>query len=112
MKASSARSRRSAAVITISSLKACVDRNSYVTVTPRERLLKNCRWSDHLGPSDADGTAGASPYGARRPHQAVQNGYMVKLAKGEGFSYPVPQIIATYPGEKTTPACNKMTFED
>ena len=45
-------------------------------------------------------------------HQAVQNGYMVKLAKGEGFSYPVPQIIATYPGEKTTPACNKMTFED
>jgi hypothetical protein len=37
---------------------------------------------------------------------------MVKLAKGEGFSYPVPQIIATYLGEKTTPACNKMTFED
>jgi branched-chain amino acid transport system substrate-binding protein len=45
-------------------------------------------------------------------HQAVQNGYMVKLAKGEGFSYPVPQIIATYLGEKTTPVCNKMTFED
>jgi hypothetical protein len=37
---------------------------------------------------------------------------MVKLVKGDGFSYPVPEIIATYPGEKTTPACNKMTFED
>jgi branched-chain amino acid transport system substrate-binding protein len=45
-------------------------------------------------------------------HQAVQNGYMVKLVRSEGFSYPVPQIIATYPGDKTTPACNKMTFED
>ena len=45
-------------------------------------------------------------------HQAVQTGYMVKLVKGDGFSYPVPQIIATYSGDKTTPACNKMTFED
>jgi branched-chain amino acid transport system substrate-binding protein len=45
-------------------------------------------------------------------HQAVQAGYMVKLVKADGFSYPVPQIIATYPDDKTTPACNKMTFED
>jgi branched-chain amino acid transport system substrate-binding protein len=45
-------------------------------------------------------------------HQAVQTGYMVKLVKADGFSYPVPQIIATYRGDKTTPPCNKMTFED
>jgi branched-chain amino acid transport system substrate-binding protein len=45
-------------------------------------------------------------------HQAVQNGYMVKLVKAKDFSYPVPQIIATYTPEQTAPACNKMTFED
>lgn len=45
-------------------------------------------------------------------HQAVQDGVVVKLVKAEGFSYPVPQIIATFPGEKTVPACNKMTYED
>ena len=45
-------------------------------------------------------------------HQAVQSGYMVKLVKSEGFSYPVPQVIATYSPEQTAPACNKMTFED
>jgi branched-chain amino acid transport system substrate-binding protein len=45
-------------------------------------------------------------------HQAVQSGFMVKAAKRDGFSHPAPEVIATYPGEKTTPACNKMTFED
>jgi branched-chain amino acid transport system substrate-binding protein len=45
-------------------------------------------------------------------HQAVQNGYMVKLVKADGYSYPVPDLIATYPGEQTTPACNKTTYED
>jgi branched-chain amino acid transport system substrate-binding protein len=45
-------------------------------------------------------------------HQGVQGGTVVKLVKAEGFSYPVPEIIATFPGEKTVPACNKMTFED
>ena len=44
-------------------------------------------------------------------HQAVQNGYMVKLAKGEGF-YPCAADHRDLPRQKTTPACNKMTFED
>jgi ABC-type branched-subunit amino acid transport system substrate-binding protein len=45
-------------------------------------------------------------------HQGVQGGTVVKLVKAEGLSYPAPEIIATFPGEKTAPACNKMTFED
>jgi branched-chain amino acid transport system substrate-binding protein len=45
-------------------------------------------------------------------HQAVQGGTSVKLVKAEGFAHPVPEIIATFPGDKTAPACNKMTFED
>jgi len=45
-------------------------------------------------------------------HQAVQGGFMVKAVKKDGVAHPVPEIIASYPGEKTTPACNKETFED
>jgi len=45
-------------------------------------------------------------------HQAVQGGFMVKAVKQEGTAHPVPEIIATYPGDKTTPPCNKETFED
>jgi branched-chain amino acid transport system substrate-binding protein len=45
-------------------------------------------------------------------HQAVQSGFMVKAAKRDGISHPTPEVIATYPGDKTTPPCNKMTFED
>jgi branched-chain amino acid transport system substrate-binding protein len=44
-------------------------------------------------------------------HQAVQQGYIVKVVKQED-PMPVPQVIATYPGERTTPACNKMTYDD
>ncbi len=45
-------------------------------------------------------------------HQAVQGGFMVKAVKKDGVAHPVPEIIASYPGDKTTPACNKETFED
>jgi branched-chain amino acid transport system substrate-binding protein len=45
-------------------------------------------------------------------HQGVQGGTVVKLVKADGFSSPVPEIIATFPGDKTVPACNKMTYED
>jgi branched-chain amino acid transport system substrate-binding protein len=45
-------------------------------------------------------------------HQAVQSGFMVKAVRRDGFSHPAPELIATYPGDKTTPPCNKMTFED
>src|ERR1051325_663076 len=45
-------------------------------------------------------------------HQGVQGGTVVKLVQAEGFPSPVPEIIAPFPGDKTVPACNKMTFED
>jgi branched-chain amino acid transport system substrate-binding protein len=44
-------------------------------------------------------------------HQAVQGGYMVKVVKPDGFKAPVPEIIATYPGDEVTPACRQMTFD-
>jgi branched-chain amino acid transport system substrate-binding protein len=44
-------------------------------------------------------------------HQVVQSGYIVKVVKQED-AMPVPQVIATYPGERTAPACNKMTYDD
>jgi len=45
-------------------------------------------------------------------HQAVQQGFMVKVVERTGFPHPVPEVIATFPGEKTTPPCNKMTYDD
>lgn len=45
-------------------------------------------------------------------HQAIQGGTVVKLVKAEGFNYPVPEIIMTLPGDKTAPACKKMTYGD
>ena len=45
-------------------------------------------------------------------HQAMQAGTMVKLVKDSAFSYPVPEIIASYTAEQTVPACNKMTYDD
>jgi branched-chain amino acid transport system substrate-binding protein len=45
-------------------------------------------------------------------HQAVQQGFMVKVVKREDYPTPVPDVIATYPGERTTPPCNKQTYDD
>ncbi len=45
-------------------------------------------------------------------HQAVQHGFMVKVVKSADFPTPIPEVIATYPGASTTPACNKQTFAD
>ena len=45
-------------------------------------------------------------------HQGVQQGFMVEVVKKPGFDTPVPQVIATFPGEATTPTCNTMTFAD
>ena len=45
-------------------------------------------------------------------HQGVQQGFMVEVVKKPGFDTPIPQVIATFPGESTTPKCNTMTFED
>ena len=30
-------------------------------------------------------------------HQAVQQGFMVKVVKKEGFDHPIPEVIATFP---------------
>jgi ABC-type branched-subunit amino acid transport system substrate-binding protein len=45
-------------------------------------------------------------------HQGVQQGFMVEVVKQEGFDTPIPKVIATFPGDSTTPKCNTMTFED
>ncbi len=45
-------------------------------------------------------------------HQGVQQGFIIKAAKKDGFSHPVPEVIATLPADKVTPPCNKMTYDD
>jgi branched-chain amino acid transport system substrate-binding protein len=45
-------------------------------------------------------------------HQGVQQGFMVEVVKQQGFDTPIPKVIATFPGESTTPKCNSMTFDD
>ncbi len=45
-------------------------------------------------------------------HQGVQQGFVVKAVKKEGYSHPVPEVIATLPADKVTPPCNKMTYDD
>ena len=45
-------------------------------------------------------------------HQAVQQGFMVKVVKKAGFDTPVPEVIATFPGERTTPGCKKTSYDD
>ena len=35
----------------------------------------------------------------------------MKVEKPEGAKAPLPQIIATFPGDAITPACRQMTFE-
>src|SRR5262249_32056439 len=45
-------------------------------------------------------------------HQGGQPGLIFKGAPKEGVSFPVPEIIATLPAERTTPPCNKMTYDD
>ena len=45
-------------------------------------------------------------------HQGVQQGFMVKVVKKDGFDHPIPEVIAVLPAERTTPPCNKMTYDD
>jgi branched-chain amino acid transport system substrate-binding protein len=45
-------------------------------------------------------------------HQGVQQGFVVKASKREGFSHPVPEVIATLAADRVTPPCNKMTYDD
>jgi hypothetical protein len=41
----------------------------------------------------------------------VQGDQIVKVVKKAEFKNPVPEIIATFPGDQVTPACRQMTFE-
>jgi branched-chain amino acid transport system substrate-binding protein len=44
-------------------------------------------------------------------HQGVQQGFMVKVVRKEGFADPVPELIATFPADQVTPACRQMTYD-
>ena len=44
-------------------------------------------------------------------HQAVQQGFMVKVGRKEGFADPIPELIATFPADQVTPACRKMAYD-
>jgi branched-chain amino acid transport system substrate-binding protein len=44
-------------------------------------------------------------------HQGEQQGFMVKVGHKEGFSTPIPELIATFPADQVTPACGKMTYD-
>lgn len=45
-------------------------------------------------------------------HQGEQTGFVVKVVKNVGVEHPVPEVIATYPANQITPACNKMSYDD
>jgi branched-chain amino acid transport system substrate-binding protein len=45
-------------------------------------------------------------------HQGAQQGFIVKVVKREGMPHPMPEVIATYPADRVTPPCNKMTYDD
>lgn len=45
-------------------------------------------------------------------HQGEQQGFIVKVVRHEGMEHPEPEVIATYPGSRVTPPCNKMIYDD
>jgi len=45
-------------------------------------------------------------------HQVIQPGFIVRVTKHAGVTVPVPEVIATYPGDRTAPGCRKMVYED
>ena len=44
-------------------------------------------------------------------HQGVQQGFMVKVVRKEGFTDPIPELIATFAPDQVTPACRQMTYD-
>jgi branched-chain amino acid transport system substrate-binding protein len=44
-------------------------------------------------------------------HQAEQPGFVVRVDRDDAGK-PYPTVVATYPADKFTPACNKMTYTD
>lgn len=45
-------------------------------------------------------------------HQAVQQGFMVKVVRPAGAKAALPEVIDVYPADKVTPACRKETYDD
>lgn len=45
-------------------------------------------------------------------HQAVQQGFMVKVVKQPGAAGALPEVIAVYPAAEVTPPCRKETYPD
>jgi branched-chain amino acid transport system substrate-binding protein len=45
-------------------------------------------------------------------HQGEQQGFIVKVVKREGMERPIPEVIATYPGNRVTPPCGKMSYDE
>jgi branched-chain amino acid transport system substrate-binding protein len=43
-------------------------------------------------------------------HQAVSDGYLIRCVKQDGYPYPVPKVLTTYPGDFVAPPCNSMTY--
>lgn len=43
-------------------------------------------------------------------HQAEQQGFVVKVARVEGYGHPVPEVIRTYPAAEVTPACRSASY--
>ena len=43
---------------------------------------------------------------------AVAQGFVVKVVKTADGKGVIPQVIATYPADKITPACNKTDYSD
>jgi branched-chain amino acid transport system substrate-binding protein len=44
-------------------------------------------------------------------HLAAQQGFIVKVVCKEGFTDPIPQLIAPFAPDQVTPACRQMTFD-
>lgn len=45
-------------------------------------------------------------------HQAVQQGFMVKVEKPKGAKMPLPAVIDVYPANEVTPPCRQETYND
>jgi branched-chain amino acid transport system substrate-binding protein len=43
-------------------------------------------------------------------HQATQQGFVVKAVNRQGFAYPIPEVIRTYPADAVAPPCRKSSY--
>lgn len=45
-------------------------------------------------------------------HQALPQGFLVKVGKKDGYDMPVSEIIATHPSDCITPGRKRKSFDD